>query len=194
MARRTGVDIDIDTDGLRGLSVLKPRDAKRVVAKGLTDTARTGRTKAARHIGRQYSIKSTVARRQISYRRARRDDLQAQIRAFGRQLDLIESAKSIRQTKRGVSAHAFGERRLFRGTFLATMSSGHRGIFKRADASSGGRVGRLPIRELRGLSVPKALASDSVYVPLQEELVADASKKVQRQLDRELRKQAGKNR
>ena len=192
--RKTGLDVDVDTRGLRDLTLLNPRDAKRVIAKGLSDTARTGRTKAARHIGREYSIPSTPTRERLRTKRARRNDLQAGIVAYGQPLTLRKGAKNIRQTKKGVKAHAFGERQLYSGTFLATMASGHKGIFKRATDRGGRRVARLPIRELYGPSVPDALDHVNRHTSLPSDLSADAVSKISRQIDRELRRQAGKHR
>ncbi|AEV37543.1 prophage LambdaW5, minor tail protein Z [Pseudovibrio sp. FO-BEG1] len=48
---------------------------------------------------------------------------------------------SVRQTRDGVSVRNWGTHQ---GTFLATMASGHTGVFKRSSAA------RLPVRELWG--------------------------------------------
>ena len=193
MPRRANLDIDIDTRGLDDLLLLRSRDAKRVIAKALTATAKTGKTKAARQIGRSYGLRSTAVREHLIAFRARREDLRANIVAFGGPLKLAKAAKGVRQTKRGVRANAWGERELYKGTFIATMASGHRGVFKRA-TRGGLRVGRLPVRELFGPGVSDALADPEIHTPLREELTADAAKKVGREIDRELRRQAGKNR
>ena len=190
MARPTTIDIDIDPKGVEDASVLAPRQAKKVMAKALTATAKTGRTKAARFIGQSFGLRSTIVRERLTFRRASREDLSASIVAFGRPLTLIKAAKSARQTKQGVKATAYGGRQLYAGTFIATMDSGRRGIFTRATKGEG-RVGRLPIRELFGPSVPEALIDDEVSERLSAELSVDLSKKLTREIDRELRRQAG---
>ena len=55
------------------------------------------------------------------------------------------TAYPIRQTAKGVSVEVNrGKRTLIKGAFIATMKSGHRGVFVRKDKQ------RLPIRELFG--------------------------------------------
>jgi hypothetical protein len=50
-----------------------------------------------------------------------------------------------RQTKKGVSVEVNrGKRTLLKGAFVATMRSGHKGVFRREGKA------RLPIEELRG--------------------------------------------
>ena len=186
-------NVDVETRGLDdAFVVLSPRDAKRVIAKALSKTAKTGRTKASRVVGREFSIRATAVKSSLSSVDANRNDLRSEIRASGNRLPLLQAAKGIRQTKRGVSAKAYGERQRYRGAFISTMDAGNRGVFKRA-TSNGVRVGRLPVRQLWGPSVPQALSSEAVKEPLIQQLNDDATRNVNRNIDRELRRQAQKN-
>jgi hypothetical protein len=54
------------------------------------------------------------------------------------------------QRRAGVSARAWGKRRILRGTFLATMRSGHVGVFKRVKGSR-------RLKELWGPSLPREM-------------------------------------
>lgn len=61
-----------------------------------------------------------------------------------------------RQTKKGVTAKAWGKRKLYRHAFMAQMKSGHMGIYRRE-----GRE-RLPIKEMYGPSVPREMATNEI--------------------------------
>lgn len=82
-----------------------------------------------------------------------------------------------------------GGRKFVAGTFVATMRSGHTGIFIRHEKKGGGnasgalRVGRLPIYELLGPSLPKA-AED--FPPLLRAFDIDVSEVLERRLAHEV--------
>lgn len=68
------------------------------------------------------------------------------------------------QRKRGVSVNVSGRRQMIRGAFIATMESGHRGVFQRR-----GRE-RLPIEELYGTRVSD-VATNTGFIPRVQEFL-----------------------
>ncbi|MGD1956349.1 MAG: phage tail protein [Sphingomonadales bacterium] len=102
---------------------------------------------------RQKDVRQAVRLIKADYRNPR-----IILRATGRPLPLI--AFGARQTKKGVTAKAWGKRRLYRGAFVATMRSGHTGAFVRE-----GRK-RLPIREMSGPSVPDEMAQPIIVAAM----------------------------
>ena len=65
------------------------------------------------------------------------------IRSSRRPIPLIDFP-STRQTATGVATRAWGRPQVIRSAFIATMPTGHRGVFRRSSRT------RLPIRELWG--------------------------------------------
>lgn len=129
--------------------------------RALNRAATTVRANAAREISREYNIKVGAARRRFSIRRATRAQLIAEVIARARPLPLIEF--SARQTRRGgvtVRIKRSGTKR-FREAFIATMASGHRGVFFR-ERRGGDRARRLPIEEVFSLSIPQAFAARAI--------------------------------
>jgi hypothetical protein len=157
---------------------LTEQDAKRAIPRALNKTATTARANAAREIrSAGYNIKVSGIKRQLSIRRASADELVAIVRATGRPIPLINYGA--RQTKTGVSVKVLRGRTVIKGAFIATMPSGHRGVFVRVDSAAGRRArlkgfgkvkhgqarnGKhgLPIQQLFGPSVPSAFGSEVV--------------------------------
>lgn len=83
-----------------------------------------------------------------------------------------------RQTRKGVSASAWGTRRVYPGTFIATMKSGHTGVFRRTGPK------RFPIKELWGAGIAKTMAQDAVLEALRVEAQDRLLVNVTRQLKR----------
>lgn len=107
--------------------------------------------------------------------------------AKGSPLTLYKSSdKPPVQTKRGVRASAWGQRKVYRGTFLAQMPSGHKGIFKRRMSS------RLPIAELWGPSIPRLMIQRKIAGALETVAGERLRTNIARQIDRRLRLLAGK--
>jgi len=137
-------------------------------------------TAANREIRRVYTISAAFARRQIRVvNRASKGRLYFTIRIFSRRIPLAEFRP--RQTQRGVSvAIKRGSRKLIPRAFLATMPSGHVGVFARIygkerpdpqfrfGSGSGARKRRwgepdIPIGELTTLSVPRMFLERTVH-------------------------------
>lgn len=146
----------------------------RVTVQALNRAATSVRAEASREIRNVYTLRASAIGRAITLQRANSSTLTAVLTAKGRRLSLTNFT-GVRQTRRGVSVQIKrGQRRVISHAFLATMASGHRGVFMRAYKGVGGgepryrekRVRRrgndLPISEITTLSLPKAFVSERV--------------------------------
>jgi len=146
--------------------------SQKALVRALNKTATTAKAEAARQIrDAGYGLKIAAIKDSFSIRRASKASLVAAIRATGRPVPLIKYGA--RQTKKGVSVNVLQGRKLIAGAFIATMPSGHIGVFMRQGGTHK-RVVRnglamwsgLPIKELFGPSVPAAFANKVVMAAL----------------------------
>lgn len=141
------LDIKLDKSGL---AALEPGPFKRAVVRALRKAGVTAlrdmRSEATKRIRQRKRIASKYISRAISMQRAKGSDIQGMLWAVnvsGEPVPLI--AYPHRQTKQGVSVEVNrGKRTIVKGSFIATMRSGHEGVFRRRGEA------RLPIEELRG--------------------------------------------
>lgn len=119
---------------------------KRALRKAGATALRDMKSEASKRIRARKRIKARYITRALQLRRAKGTDIASMewaIDVSGEPVPLV--AYPHRQTKQGVSVEVNkGKRTLVRGSFVASMRSGHTGVFRRR-----GRA-RLPIDELRG--------------------------------------------
>lgn len=127
------------------------------IARALNRAIMSVRTQVTRAVASNVGIKQALVRDRIRIQEARPERLEARLELRGRRLPL--TAFGARQTRRGVTYRLKGGKGLVPGGFLATMASGHRGVFVRK-APTRSRAGlrrgapALPIREAFGPSLP----------------------------------------
>ena len=104
----------------------------------------------------ELNIKTSAIRRHMTVLKATKTGRVAKVRIAGRPVPIIEVAA--RQTKKGVSVKVKGQgaRKLLKGAFIATMDSGHTGVFIRKHKT------RLPIYEVFTTTVTQALRGHGV--------------------------------
>lgn len=152
----------------------------RVVVRSLNKIAAQAKVAAAREIKEAgYNLKAGVIKKDISVIKAKPGSLVAVVRARGRPIGLIHW--SARQNRRGVSVRVLGKRKLIKGAFIATMPTGHTGVFRNLRSekhkklsymrvefvngrprSKGLQRSQGKIKELFGPSIPKAFANEVV--------------------------------
>lgn len=119
---------------------------RRALRKAGATALRDMRSEASKRIRARKRIKVRYITRALTLRRPKGSDiagLEWGIDVAGDPVPLV--AYPHRQTKKGVSVEVNrGKRTLIAGAFVATMKSGHLGVFRRRGK------GRLPIDELRG--------------------------------------------
>jgi hypothetical protein len=130
------------------------------VVRALNRTATTIRAEAAREINGEYpGLKIGAIKDKIDIQRANKITQRAIVSVSGRPIPIVEFAA--RQTAAGVTVKVKGTRKLLRGAFLATMPSGHVGVFYRRGVA-GSRVGRTPIDQVFSISLPVAFSNQKV--------------------------------
>jgi hypothetical protein len=119
---------------------------KRALRKAGATGLRDMRAAASKRVRERKRIKGDYVRRAMTMRRPKGGDVSRfewAVDVDGVPVPLV--AYPHRQTKKGVSVEVNrGKRTLIAGSFVATMKSGHRGVFRRTGKA------RLPIDELRG--------------------------------------------
>lgn len=159
------------------LSRMSQPKAGRALSVAVNTTARQVRTMAAREVAkgmgvRRKDVDSAFVIRPFS----QPDTLHAIVRGVGAPLPLHRFKP--RQTKKGVTANAWGQRRLYPGAFIAEMKSGHVGVFIRKTRK------RFPIKELWGSGVAQVMAQDAVSSTIERHAGERLRANVMRQLDR----------
>lgn len=142
-----GISVKWDRSGIAALENSKLKGAlKRALRKAGATALRDMRSEATKRIRARKRIKVSYIRRALSLGRPSGGDISSfawSLNVSGERVPLI--AYPHRQTKKGVSVEVNrGKRTLIKGAFIATMKSGHEGVFQRRGK------GRLPIKELTG--------------------------------------------
>lgn len=122
------------------------RAITRAVSKAGGDAIRKMRTEGGKRVRNRKRFKAARVRRATPLRFPRGsrtlDQLEWRMDVSGREVPLVDFPNP-RQTRKGASVGVnTGKRTLVKGAFLATMKSGHTGIFRREGKA------RLPIKEL----------------------------------------------
>jgi hypothetical protein len=141
-----------DVDRLvRAMHGQVPARLQQAIIGTINRTGRQGFTQVRRNLSRETGIPQHDLgnrSRALREKRARTGDISYEILVRGQYTPLSYFAPA--QRLKGVSARPWGKRRIFRGTFLATMKSGHVGVFKRVK-------GARKIKELWGPALPVEL-------------------------------------
>lgn len=168
---KVNVKVDIDR-AIRKLDATA-KAVRRALPRALNKTATTARAESAREIKvAGYGLKVTVIRKAISINRATVARPVAVLVARGAPIPLIQY--QARQTRSGVTVSVLKGRKLVKGSFIATMPSGHKGVFRRVGRTHkrvrrGDKVVRhgLPIKEIYGPAVPDAFINEKVQAAVQ---------------------------
>ena len=116
------------------------RQVRIAAVRALNKTARWMRTRLAREVAQSLKVRVGPIRNGLILLRARASHPESGV-ALGKSAGVIKAAElgTPRQNRRGTRVG----KRQFDSAFIATMPSGHRGVFRRKGAS------RLPIREVQ---------------------------------------------
>lgn len=118
----------------------------RALKKAGATALRDMRAEASKRVRARKRIKASYVRRALTVERPKGSNVAAlawTVKVSGEAVPLV--AYPARQTKKGVSVEVNrGKRTLLKGAFIATLKSGHKGVYRRRGKA------RLPIEELRG--------------------------------------------
>lgn len=166
------------------LTELGPKNFNAAAMIAVNETARQVNSKAASLVAKEAGFKVADVRKRLRMIKATRTTLTAIVRGSGRAMPL--STFGARQVAKGVSANAWGHRKVYPGAFLATMKTGHRGVFKRLGDD------RLPIKELFGPGVASTMGQPAIRAALEQLISERLPINLQRQFERRLRALSGK--
>jgi hypothetical protein len=176
---RVNIEIKADLEQAKALLAnLSSKRFSRAMNTAVNDTGRQTMTYAARSVAKEAGLAVGATRKQFALRRSTPATLTATVIGAGASMRLIEF--QARQTKRGVTARAWGTRKLYPRSFIATMRSGLRQVFVRKGKK------RLPIKQLWGPSVPGVMAQEAVHSAIEEHAGARLQTNIARQIDRAL--------
>lgn len=182
------LDVRADVRGITSSLTRYIGDQQKAVIRALNKTAEQARTAASQEVrSAGYNIKASAIKKSFSIKRASSGNLVVTLKATGRPIGLINYGA--RQTKSGVSVQVKSGRKVLRHAFIATMPSGHKGVFERTGKQHkkvirNGKILRtgLPIKEMFGPSIPQSLANEAV----EKALVAKIRQKFPQVLKHEL--------
>lgn len=127
---------------------------KKAAVRALNRAADMSKTEAKREMTKKYSFKSSEVGNTLTVYKATPARVEATVRSKGRRTPLLKMMA--RQTKKGVTVKIGKTRKLIPSAFIATMKSGHRGVFIRLTKKN------LPIKELYTISIPEGFGSQDV--------------------------------
>jgi hypothetical protein len=149
------VSVNLNTsDWQRAIKALRAKAPARIV-RALNRSVTSMQTAMAREVSKDMGIKVGDAKKAMRVQKATDSTMKADVIASGARLPLIafgaKGPEPSRGKGRGVTARMQGGRNRYPHAFIATMRSGHRGVFQRTSVPGGPRS---PIRELKGPSIP----------------------------------------
>lgn len=161
------------------------RAAPVVMARSVNKAGLAGQTAMVKAIGADTGISAKAIKREIRLDKATRTKPILVIEVVGKRIPLIEFGARgpvpSRGRGRGVTAKLPTGAGIYPHAFIATMPSGHRGVYQRR------KIGRLPIRELFGPSIPgvfakfihifETVASEALVRNLEHEISFEQSKR-----------------
>ena len=112
--------------GARGTSYSKLNQG---IARALNRTIAMAQTQANKSVRSTYKVKAKDIRKTMVISKAKQNNLTSTIKVSARPLPIY--AFGARQTKKGVSINITGKRKLIKSAFIATMKSGHTGVYGR---------------------------------------------------------------
>lgn len=199
----SGFSVKIDKEDLAkvdsAMTGIKNGYAK-VVVRSLNKTITGVRADAVKEIQKEITPKAKVIRDTFILEKANYANLSASVKSTGWPLPLINYLA--RAVKAGVSFQVFKRsgRSTLKGGFIATMKSGHKGVFWREYKDTSGyqakksvkrelpKKYRLPIRQRYGPAVPSVLEQDKVMDPILVKAGDRLSKELDHQLEFEMSK------
>ncbi|MCT8970596.1 phage tail protein [Microbaculum marinisediminis] len=178
------VEVRVDASEIdrlaRGVGELAAASRDKATVRAINHVGNKGFTAVRRATARQAGLKVGDAGKAMRKELA---STSAPIyRIIGRGAHLPAFKFGGRQTRRGASAAPWKKRRVFPGTFVARMGTGHVGIFRRTGSK------RLPVRELWGPSIPVEMIRDDAKTTFERlvdsELLPRLGHELAREVDR----------
>ena len=144
--------IDVsELEGWRRLCAVAPERSADALKRAVNDAGNAARTQVVRTLGRQMGLPYSKVRESLTIRPAGREPVY-EINSVGGYLSL--QSFGAEQRRAGVSARPWGQRRVFRGTFMIRSLGGQ--VFRRTTRA------RFPIVKLWGPAMPQEMVRGAV--------------------------------
>jgi hypothetical protein len=141
------LEVTFDAGGfMAAIGALKRPQLDEAVAKALADTQKNTKVKAAASIAKHMGLRSARVKEAILTPFVRPGAWVAHVLSSRKPIPLIEFP-GVRQTATGVFTRAWGRPQTILHAFIATMPTGHRGVYRRTGEH------RLPIKQLWGPTI-----------------------------------------
>ncbi|MBW1712587.1 MAG: phage tail protein [Deltaproteobacteria bacterium] len=190
------IDIKSDLKRLAKMGRSMGKQAPKIMAAALNDTAKKTRTEVRKAVRTRYNVKAGRLNKALSTVKAKPQSLEAKVVARSQVIGLIHfgarpsrpAAEGARRPKKGVSFTVTRQagRSMIPGSFVARMKSGHLGVYVRK-----GRA-RLPIQEKFGPAVPSMVGHEDVISQVAPRIDAILEANVRRRLNLALVKAGAK--
>lgn len=154
---------------------------RKAAAAAINRVTTQARTQASKSIREKYNFKAADIRKTFRIYKSTPTNLQSTLVSRGRRTPLV--AMSARQVKAGVSVRVGNQTKLIKHAFIATMKSGHKGVFARTTKKS------LPIKELYTIAVPEAFLSRTVGTAMQQKVNSALPDRYEHELKRLMKAQ-----
>ncbi|MRN51987.1 phage tail protein [Paenibacillus monticola] len=183
------IDVRVEARGireaLRRVGSLET-DVRKSFYSALNRTSQRLKTESGRKVKETYLVKSKAVTDQVVLRRGSISNLSSELRWKGGNIPIINfrtnpkvvGGKKPRVLKAAIK-RAGGNKKVD-GAFIARMSSGHVGIYRRSARS------RLPVEELYGPAVPVMLNNPEVVDHLESVAIDEMDKRLEHELNRRL--------
>jgi len=169
------------------LAALAKPELDKPVALALVDTQKNTKVKAASTIARHMGATSAGVKEAIVLPYVKVGAYQADVLASKKPIPLIDFAPT--QNAVGVSTRAWGKSQTIRSAFIATMPTGHRGVYRRVNTH------RLPVKELWGPTVLGTFitqeVADKIRATMRERIAKNIARRVAAAIRRANRRRAG---
>lgn len=156
----------------------------KAASRALNRTATSVRTQASRSVAKAMGLTIAPVRKKFFIEKAKPSRLTAIVSAVGRPISLIHFAA--RQVRKGVTAKAWGKRKLYRGAFIAkakTRSAGEEEFRPTADQVfvREGKM-RLPIKKLWGPGIPQTLAEPEIQTEIEKQVLTQLPQRIEKEI------------
>lgn len=172
-------------DAIRRLGALDG-DVRKSVYSALNRVSQRLKTESGRKARETYIVKSKDVTQQVVLRRGSVSNLSSELRWKGGSIPIIKfrtNPKSVggkRPRALKAAIKRAGGNKKVDGAFLARMSSGHVGVFRRSARR------RLPVEELYGPAVPVMLNNPEITEHLERVAIEEMDKRLEHELNRRL--------
>lgn len=151
MATGQGLTFKVDTKQVDQFLEAAPKKTSIAVLRSIKRGTMAARTEAARTISKDMGLPVSVVRKAVVMTPPNAQTITGVLRVSLKRIPLIhfkaKGPEPSRGKGRGVSYKAGGGRKVLKSAFIATMPSGHRGVFKREGKK------RSPIKQRYGPSM-----------------------------------------